>query len=112
VIEGLKGGDVGFYAKIHHAALDGQGGIAVAQALLDAQRKPRAVPKAEGKSLPQARPSVVSMLGSALRNNVSQYGKILKGVPELARAAGRTSAVALTSSDLKKRGFALGPRTS
>ena len=31
VIEGLANGDVGFYAKIHHAALDGQGGIAVAQ---------------------------------------------------------------------------------
>jgi WS/DGAT/MGAT family acyltransferase len=111
VIDGLKSGEIGFYAKIHHAALDGQGGIAVAQALLDAERKPRAVPKAEGKSLPQARPSVVSMLGSALRNTVSQYGKILKGVPELAKAAGRTGAVALTSSQLKKRGFALGPRT-
>ena len=45
VIEGLHDGKVGLYAKIHHAALDGQGGIAVAQALLDTQPKPRPVPK-------------------------------------------------------------------
>ena len=36
VIEGLASGEVGYYSKVHHAALDGQGGIAVAQAILDA----------------------------------------------------------------------------
>ena len=50
VIDGLKSGQVGYYAKIHHAALDGQGGIAVAQALLDAQPKPRAAPRAAAKN--------------------------------------------------------------
>ena len=51
------------------------------------------------------------MLGAALRNTVAQYGRIAKGVPEVVRAAARGGAVALTSSELRKRGIALGPRT-
>ena len=35
VIEGLQDGNVAFYSRIHHAALDGQGGVALAQAILD-----------------------------------------------------------------------------
>ena len=30
VIEGLKDGRVGFYSKLHHAAIDGQAGVALA----------------------------------------------------------------------------------
>ena len=111
VIEGLENGEVGFYAKIHHAALDGQGGIAVAQALLDAQAKPRAVAKPQASMPARPAPSVVSMIGSALRNTVAQYGRIVKGVPEVVKAAARGGAVALSSSELRKRGVALGPRT-
>jgi diacylglycerol O-acyltransferase / wax synthase len=109
VIDGLKSGQVGFYAKIHHAALDGQGGIAVAQALLDAQRKPRAVPRAAAKSAATMPPSAAKMLGSALRNTVAQYGRILKAIPSVAKAAGRTGAVALTAPP-KKRGSTAAPR--
>src|SRR5688572_9621370 len=43
VIEGLASGEIGYYSKVHHAALDGQGGVAVAQAILDVKpRHPRA----------------------------------------------------------------------
>jgi diacylglycerol O-acyltransferase / wax synthase len=108
VIDGLKSGQVGFYAKIHHAALDGQGGIAVAQALLDAQSKPRAVPRA-AKSVAAMPPSAAKMLGSALRNTVAQYGRILKAIPDVAKAAGRTGAVALTAPP-KKLGSIAAPR--
>ncbi len=109
VIDGLKSGQVGFYAKIHHAALDGQGGIAVAQALLDAQPKPRAVPRAAAKSAAAMPPSAAKMLGSALRNTVAQYGRILKAIPSVAQAAARTGAVALTAQP-KKRGSTSAPR--
>lgn len=110
VIDGLKSGEVGLYAKIHHAALDGQGGIAVAQALLDADRKPRAVPTAQAKPARGA-PSMVKMVGAALLHTVAQYRDIIKAVPAVAKAAGRAGAVALTWAQLKKSGFALGPRT-
>jgi diacylglycerol O-acyltransferase len=111
VIDGLKSGQIGFYAKIHHAALDGQGGVAVAHALLDVQRKPRAVPRAKAAGAPTMRPSTLKMLGAALRNTVAQYGRILKAVPGAAKAAGLTGAVALSPAQLKKSSAALGPRT-
>ena len=109
VIDGLKSGEVGFYAKIHHAALDGQGGIAVAQALLDTQRKPRAT-AAPMKSAARMAPSASKMLASALRNTVAQYGRILKSVPGVVKAAGMAGAVTLKPSELKKRGISLAPR--
>src|ERR1700694_1326741 len=57
VIDGLQSGEVGLYAKILHAALDGQGGVAVAQALLDAQPKPRAVSRPEKETASHMKPS-------------------------------------------------------
>ncbi len=109
IIDGLRTGEVGFYAKIHHAALDGQGGVAVAHALLDTQRKPRAL-AATQKSAARLPPSASRMLASALRNTVAQYGRILKSVPAAAKAAGRAGAVTLTTGELRKRGIALAPR--
>ena len=113
VIEGLEGGRVGLYAKIHHAALDGQGGIAVAQALLDASARPRRVgpAPARGRAAQRGRPTAVSLLGSALRNTVAQYARIVKGVPDWVKAAARGGAVALDPAELRNRGIALGPRT-
>ncbi len=109
VIDGLQTGGVGFYAKIHHAALDGQGGIAVAQALLDTQKKPRAMAAPLATPARMA-PSAAKMLASALRNTVAQYGRILKAVPVIAKAAGMAGAVTLQPNALKKRGISLAPR--
>ncbi len=111
VIEGLMNGQVGFYAKIHHSALDGQGGIAVAQALLDTGPMPRAIPAGESAAAHGMKPSAARMLGAAIRNTVAQYGRILKAVPAAVMATGRAGAVVLTSTEVRKRGFALGPRT-
>jgi len=110
VIEGLESGQIGYYSKVHHAALDGAGGIAVAQAILDTSARPRAVsrPAKAEKRLP---PTAAKLLGSALRHTVSQYGRILKGLPEVVTAVARGAAVALTSGELRKRGLATGPHT-
>ena len=70
--------------------------------------KPRAVPRA-AKSAAAMPPSAAKMLGSALRNTVAQYGRILKAIPSVAKAAGRTGAVALTAQP-KKRGSTAAPR--
>jgi diacylglycerol O-acyltransferase / wax synthase len=112
VIDGLESGEVAFYAKIHHAALDGQGGVAVAQALLDTGRVPKATPHSAEIAPPRAPPSVAKMLGAALRNTVAQYGRILGALPMAVKAAGRVGAVALLSSEVKKQGLKLGPRTA
>ena len=59
VIENVEPGVVALYSKIHHALLDGQGGIALAQALLDlaptAPRKRAAQPRANRAARAHAR---------------------------------------------------------
>jgi diacylglycerol O-acyltransferase / wax synthase len=111
VIEGLQSGEIAFTSRVHHAGLDGQGGVALAQAILDVEPKPapRNVGRAEAK--PSMPPSAANMLSAALRNSVAQYGKILKAgasavktVAGAASAAGAAGVRALSSSQARKAG--------
>ena len=43
VIDGLQSGQVAYYFKVHHAVLDGQAGVLLAQALFDVTPKPRRI---------------------------------------------------------------------
>ena len=111
VIDGLASGEIGYYSKVHHAALDGQGGIAVAQAILDTEAHPAARPghaQVEAKRLP---PTTAKLLGSALRHTVAQYGHVLKSLPGTVGSIARGAAVALTSGEMRRKGLATGPRT-
>jgi diacylglycerol O-acyltransferase / wax synthase len=107
VIEGLQSGEVAFTSRVHHAGLDGQGGVALAQAILDVEPKPapRGVKKAAAK--PSLPPSAANMLSAAFRNSVAQYGKILKvgaSAVKTIGAAGAKGVVALSSSQARKAG--------
>lgn len=113
VIEGLASGEIGYYSKVHHAALDGQAGLAVAQAVLDTSPRGKgtgnpAVHAVERKRLP---PSTAKLVGAALRHTVAQYGRMVKELPGFLAAVARGGAVALTSGELRKHGLAFGPRT-
>jgi WS/DGAT/MGAT family acyltransferase len=110
VIEGLEGGEVGLYARIHHAALDGLGGIAVAQALLDTEPRPKSAPAKGAPWKSRLPPSTARMLGAALRNTVSQFGSIARGAPAFLKAAGRAGAIALMTPK-PRRSATLGPHT-
>ena len=103
VIEGLQSGQVAFASRIHHAALDGQGGVALAQAMFDTEATPRSVESAKEKAqrLP---PSTAKMLSAAFRNTVAQYGKIIRAIPEAVKVIGKVGAMALSSSQAKKAG--------
>jgi diacylglycerol O-acyltransferase / wax synthase len=106
IIEGLASGEVAFTSRIHHAGLDGQGGVALAQAVLDIE--PKAVPRAQkSKAKETSRnampPSAAKMLSAAFRNSVAQYGKILKAGAGAVKSLG-AGAIALTSSQAKKMG--------
>ncbi len=103
VIEGLQSGQVAFASRIHHAALDGQGGVALAQAMFDTDPTPRSIESAEEKAkrLP---PSTAKMLSAAFRNTVAQYGKIIRAVPEAVKVIGKVGAMALSASQAKKAG--------
>jgi WS/DGAT/MGAT family acyltransferase len=91
--------------------LDGQGGVAVAQALLDASPVPRAVGGAREVTATPLAPSTARLLGAALRNTVAQYGRIVKALPEAVKAAARVGAAALAMPPAKKKSGALGPPT-
>jgi diacylglycerol O-acyltransferase / wax synthase len=109
IIEGLASGEVAFSSRIHHAGLDGQGGVALAQAVLDIEAKPTARAAEVGaKSSSNMPPSAAKMLSAAFRNSVAQYGKILKASAGVAKKAGVMVGTAgmsmLTSSEARKMG--------
>ncbi|MBC7498968.1 MAG: wax ester/triacylglycerol synthase family O-acyltransferase, partial [Herminiimonas sp.] len=79
--DGLESGQAAFYSKIHHAALDGQGGQALAQAILDITPEPRIPLPPKVRSDTPYQPSVKALLGAALRNSAVQYWKLLKFMP-------------------------------
>jgi len=86
VITGLKSGQLAFYTKIHHAALDGQGAMVLAQALLDTSPTPREV-EPPGPREPEPAPAGSRMLAAALRATVNQCVNLARAVPEGVRSA-------------------------
>jgi diacylglycerol O-acyltransferase / wax synthase len=117
IIDGLKSGQVALYTKAHHAGMDGQAGIAVAQAIFDLE--------ATGRIVKPPRPKVRShryqlgmaeLGGAALRNTAQQVVKLVQTAPTLLRALRDT--VATPSESTGKRSWGLpenlklfGPRT-
>ncbi|MBL8512944.1 MAG: wax ester/triacylglycerol synthase family O-acyltransferase [Betaproteobacteria bacterium] len=103
LIEGLADGNAAMYAKIHHAALDGQGGVALAQAILDTDAKGRDI-RAESSAKTSLTPTTAKLLSNALMNSVAQYGKIIGAVPGALKTLGMAGAALLSSSQAKKAG--------
>lgn len=85
VIEGLDNGAIAIYSQVHHAALDGNAGVKLAEALMDLGPVPREVPP--GRSHRPRAPGTRRLLGELLNNSLGQYANIIRHVPELARAA-------------------------
>jgi diacylglycerol O-acyltransferase len=114
VIEGLASGQVALYSKIHHAVLDGQGGVALAQALLDLE--PRAPGRRKAAPGRVASPSAGAVARTALRANVNQLVKLFRAVPPVlklaAEAAGDSVLQSLRESIGKIRdSVIIAPRT-
>ncbi|MBS0449183.1 MAG: wax ester/triacylglycerol synthase family O-acyltransferase [Proteobacteria bacterium] len=116
VIEGLNTGQVAVYSKMHHSAIDGQAGVAVAKALLS----PTAVPPAIKPQRPRPRTNqyqlgVAELAGAALSNAVMQSIKLVRSLPVVARALADLVAP-VSETDGRRRvalpkGFSLGPKT-
>lgn len=114
VFSGLDTGQVGFYTKIRHAALDGQGAIVLAQALLDVTPVPRAVEPPRPHERAPYQPPVTRMLRAALGDTVSQCVRLVRGVPTGLKVA--ASLLAPSRDDNGKLrilpgGVSLAPRT-
>ena len=91
-----QGGKVvaGFFSKIHHAALDGKGGVMLANAMLDLSPMPREVAPPD----PARRRKLASdlklgkMIGSVFSSSLGQIVKAAKALPLAASTLGRTLA--------------------
>jgi len=87
LIEGLASGQLAWYSKVHHAALDGAAGVQLANALLDATPTPRRVPRPRRGRL-EPTPGVGMLVGAAFRNTAAQYVKLVRHLPEVVRVLG------------------------
>jgi diacylglycerol O-acyltransferase len=102
VIEGLATGQVAFYAKVHHAALDGAAGLALLTALLDITAQPRKIGRRKGSEPHDEPPGAGELFSAALRKTWEQYGELAHYLPGTVKTAAR--------SPLPKD-WALGPKT-
>ncbi len=82
----------GFYSKIHHAALDGKGGTALANAVLDVTPVPReiAAPDPARKTRSASDLKIGEMIGAVFSNTLAQYAKLAKSLPSAAAQIGST----------------------
>ncbi len=82
VFEGLQSGQVALYSKVHHAAVDGQAGVALAKALFDITAEPRTVkpPRARQRSN-QYQLGVAELATAAMQNTMQQYIKLVTTLP-------------------------------
>lgn len=116
IIQGFHTGQVGFYFKVHHAAIDGASGIAVSLALLDISAEPREVeppPPQSGKKSPL---SNSELLQNALTNTVAQYTKLVSYLPQAAKTIS-TLIIPPKDAEGKRRyswleNLSLAPKTS
>jgi WS/DGAT/MGAT family acyltransferase len=91
----------GFFSKIHHAALDGKGGVMLANAMLDIGPVPREVappdPTRRGKTAADLK--VGKMIGSVFSNSLAQVAKLAKSLPAAASTLGSTLAKQTLAGD-------------
>ncbi len=87
VIEGLADGRIGFYGKVHHAAVDGQAGVAMATSMFDLTPEPRAVKAPRDARANTYQLGVAELLAAALQNQVQQLVQSAKLLPKIASTA-------------------------
>ena len=97
VIDGLEDGKVALYTKVHHAGIDGQAGVALATAIMDVTPEPRKVrPPREQRRKHQYQLGMAELASAAISNALQQYVKLIKTLPDMARAL---QSVALPAPD-------------
>ena len=118
VIDGLKSGQVALYSKLHHAGIDGQAGVAVAQAIFDLAATGRVIkPPRPRARRNQYQLGIAELLGAAVRNTLNQSVGLVKSLPLIAKSA-KSALVPAKGQDGKRdwslpKDFTLfAPRTS
>ena len=86
VIEGLQTGQPAIYAKVHHAAVDGQAGVALAKAIYDITPEPRQIKLPRRQRSNQYQLGVAELATAAMQNTMQQYIKLITTIPNAMRA--------------------------
>jgi WS/DGAT/MGAT family acyltransferase len=87
IIEGLADGRIGFYGKVHHSAVDGQAGVAMATSMFDLTPEPRAVKPPREARANTYQLGVAELLAAALTNQIQQLVQSVKLLPKVASTA-------------------------
>ncbi len=114
IFTGLATGEVGFYGKVHHAALDGKGGTVLANSILDLSAVPRDVPPPTDAPSAAAEPDmkIGDMIGAAFSNSLAQYAKLIRSIPDVAGKVAEAAKPMLQKAvSTRKVPFKFAPRT-
>jgi WS/DGAT/MGAT family acyltransferase len=114
VIDGLATGQVGYYFKAHHAALDGMAGMQLARTLFDPTPSPppNRRRRAAADAAAAEHPGMLELGAAALRHDAGQYIKLLRHLPEVVRTlAGLVGQPEPAARGRLRQNFAFGPRT-
>jgi WS/DGAT/MGAT family acyltransferase len=103
VLEGLAPGASGvrrvaLYTQLHHAAVDGQAAVALANALLDVTPQPRAIEIAPSKRPRTYRLEMAEMLRGVLGAQAQKVGQIIRELPATVSTIGSAAGLAARRS--------------
>jgi diacylglycerol O-acyltransferase / wax synthase len=122
VFTGLPNGPEGHkrvavYTQLHHAAVDGQAAVALANTLLDVTPEPRTIEIVRSTRRKVFRLSMAEMLRGALGNEIAQVSKIVRELPSTVGTLTDAARSAVGSSALfglrkgRVSNFTLAPAT-
>ena len=91
---------VGVYTQLHHAAVDGQAAVALANTLLDVTPEPRTIEIVRSTRRKVFRLSMAEMLRGALGNEIAQVSRIVRELPSTVGTLSGAARTAVGSSAL------------
>ena len=111
VIDGLADGRVALYSRIHHALLDGQGGVALARALLDVEPNPKRPGHRLEPHAPSRPTGTLRRAATAAGSTINSWGRWMRGIPETVRVAASSAASPRQTLGSLRESLMLAPRT-
>ena len=121
VIEGLSPGEggsrrVALYTQLHHAAVDGQAAVALANAILDFSPKPAPLEARSSGRVKRFELGLVEMISGAIGSEVQQIAQLIRALPGAVGSLSSAATQVASRSEIvtgRKRSGSLGlaPRT-
>ena len=107
---------VALYSQLHHAAVDGQAAVALANAIMDLGPQPRALVPVPARGAPVFRLEMTEMLRGVLGNQAQKVAQIVRNLPSTVGTLKSAAGSAISASTLLggKKGpsnLTLAPRT-